>query len=129
MRLGREGYTRIHGQCYDAAQYLAAEIEKLDPFEIIYDGKPDGGTPSCCWRIKEGVDPGFSLFDFADRLRTRGWQVPAYSLPANCQDLAIQRILVRHGVTRDRVLLLLNDMKASLDYLEKHPIQTPLTSE
>src|SRR5690606_6368881 len=27
--------------------------------------------------------------DLADRLRCRGWQVPAYSLPANRQDLVI----------------------------------------
>jgi glutamate decarboxylase len=129
IRLGREGYSKIHGQCYDTAQYLAAEIEKLGPFEIIYDGKRDGGIPSCCWRMKEGVDPGFSLFDFADRLRARGWQVPAYALPANCEDLPIQRILVRHGVSHDLASLLLDDMKASLDYLKKHPSQAPLTSD
>ena len=129
VRLGREGYTKIHGQCYDTAQYLAAEIEKLGPFEIIYDGNPGGGIPSCCWRIKEGVDPGFSLFDFADRLRARGWQVPAYSLPANCQELPIQRILVRHGVTRDLSSLLLNDMRDALEYFENHPITMPLTVE
>ncbi len=129
IRLGREGYTKIHGQCYETAQYLAAEIEKLGPFEIIYGGKEDGGIPSCCWKMKDGEDPGFSLFDFADRLRSRGWQVPAYALPANCQDLPIQRILVRHGVTYDLASLLLKDMKASLDYLKKHPLQSSLTSE
>ena len=129
VRLGREGYQKIHGHCYDTAQYLSAEIEKLGPFEIIYDGKHDGGIPSCCWRIKEDVNPGFSLFDFADRLRARGWQVPAYALPANCEDLAIQRILVRHGVSRDLASLLLDDMKTSLDYLKKHPLQAPLTSD
>ena len=129
VRLGREGYSKIHGQCYDTAQYLAAEIEKLGPFEIIYDGKPDGGIPSCCWRMKEGIDSDFSLFDFADRLRVRGWQVPAYALPANCEDLPIQRILVRHGVSRDLASLLLDDMKASLDYFKKHPSQAPLTSD
>jgi glutamate decarboxylase len=129
VRLGREGYSKIHGQCYDTAQYLAAEIEKLGPFENIYDGKPDGGIPSCCWRMKEGIDSDFSLFDFADRLRTRGWQVPAYALPADCEDLPIQRILVRHGVSRDLASLLLDDMKASLDYFKKHPVQAPLTSD
>jgi glutamate decarboxylase len=129
VRLGREGYGKIHGQCYDTAGYLAAEIEQLGPFEIIYDGERNGGIPACCWRLKAGTDPGFSLFDFADRLRARGWQVPAYLLPANCQDLPIQRILVRHGVSRDLASLLLDDMRACLDYFEKHPIQTSLTSE
>ena len=129
VRLGMEGYKKVHGQCYTTAQYLAAQIEKLGPFEIIYDGNQDAGIPTCCWRLKEGVDPGFSLFDFADRLRARGWQVPAYALPANCEELSIQRILVRHGVSRDLAELLLGDMRASLDYFAKHPLQTPLTSE
>ena len=129
IRLVREGYTKVHGQCYETAQYLAAEIAKLGPFEIIYDGKEDGGIPSCCWKMKDGEDPGFSLFDFADRLRTSGWQVPAYALPANCQELPIQRILVRHGVSHDLASLLLKDMQASLDYLKKHPLQSSLTSE
>ena len=40
---------------------------------------------------KEGIEPGFNLYDLAVRLRVRGCQVPASSLPANCEDLAIQR--------------------------------------
>jgi glutamate decarboxylase len=129
VRLGREGYRKIHSQCYETAQYLAAGIEKLGPFEILYDGSPGGGIPSCCWRLKEGADPGYNLFDFADRLRARGWQVPAYALPANCEDLPVQRILVRHGVTRDLASLLLEDMKAALGYFDKHPIQQQLSEE
>ena len=129
LRLGREGYTKIHGACYQTAQFLAAEIAKLGPFEIIYNGEADGGIPALCWKLKEGDDPGFSLFDFADRLCARGWQVPAYSLPANCENQAIQRILVRHGVSRDLATLLLEDMKAALVYLANHPLQKSLTSE
>ena len=101
LRLGKEGYRKIHTACYETAKYIAGEIEKLGPFEIIYDGEMDAGIPALCWKMKDGVDPGFSLYDLADRLRSRGWQVPAYSLPANRQDLSIQRILVRHGVSRD----------------------------
>ena len=28
---------------------------------------------------RRGRGPGYTLFDLADRLRTRGWQVPAYT--------------------------------------------------
>jgi glutamate decarboxylase len=129
LRLGREGYSKIHGACYDTARYLAGEIEKLGPFEILYGGETDGGIPCLCWKMKDGADPGFSLYDLADRLRGRGWQVPAYTLPANCEDQSIQRILVRHGVSRDVASLLLDDMKAAIEYFAKHPIQSVLTSE
>ena len=129
LRLGREGYRRIQTACYETANYLAREIGKLGPFEVIYPADMATGIPALCWKVKEGVDSGFSLYDFADRLRSRGWQVPAYSLPANCQDLAIQRILVRHGVSRDLGSLLIEDMKRALEYFARHPVQTSLTSD
>ena len=112
LRLGKEGYRKIHTACYETAKFIADQIEKLGPFEVIYDGNMNAGIPALCWKMKDGASPGFSLYDLADRLRSRGWQVPAYSLPPNRQDLVIQRILVRHGVSRDLGSLLLDDMTA-----------------
>lgn len=89
----------------------------------------EAGIPAVCWKLSGGVDSGFSLYDLADRLRTRGWQVPAYSLPASCQNVVVQRILVRHGVSRDLGSLLLEDMKRSIDHFQKHPVQTPMTAD
>ncbi|WP_417739319.1 glutamate decarboxylase [Rosistilla oblonga] len=129
LRLGKEGYRKIHTACYETAKFVARELEKLDYFDVIYDGDMESGIPALCWKIKEGVDPGFSLYDLADRLRSRGWQVPAYALPANRQDLAIQRILVRHGVSRDLGALLIEDIKRSIDYFKKHPVQSQITPE
>ncbi len=128
LRLGKEGYRKIHMACYETAQFISAAIDKLGLFEIIYPGDPGGGIPALAWKIKEGVDPGFNLFDLADRLRSRGWQVPAYTLPANCQDLAIQRILVRHGVSKDLGSLLVDDIERSMAHLAKHAPATPLNA-
>ena len=63
------------------------------------------------WRDAEDLPD-----DLADRLRVRGWQVPAYSLPAECQDAAIQRVLVRHGVSQDLGTLLVEDIKRALRF-------------
>ncbi len=125
LRLGREGYRKIHQACYETGQYLADEIGKMPQFEILYDGR--GGIPGLCWKLKEGVDHGFTLFDLADRLRTMGWLVPAYTLPKNRQDLAIQRILVRHGFSRDLGELLLDDYRMAIEHFDRHPVTTPLT--
>ena len=129
LRLGREGYRKIHSAGYATAQYLAQEIAAMGPFELIYDGDPATGIPALAWKLKDGVDQGFTLFDLADRLRTSGWQVPAYTLPANREDLAIQRILVRHDMSRDLATLLLDDYKRALEHLSRHPATTPLTAE
>jgi len=125
LRLGREGYRKIHQACYETGQYLADEIAKMEDFEILYDGR--GGIPGLCWKLKEGVDHSFTLFDLADRLRTMGWLVPAYTLPKNRQDLAIQRILVRHGFSRDLAGLLLDDYRRAMEHFDRHPVTTPLT--
>jgi glutamate decarboxylase len=77
--------------------------------------------------LRDGIDPRFTLYDLSDRLRARGWQVPAYSMPPNRKDLVIQRILVRHGVSRDLGDLLLDDIRRSLVLFEKHPVSLPLT--
>ncbi|MBB3808591.1 glutamate decarboxylase [Pseudochelatococcus contaminans] len=130
LRLGREGYTKVQGASYDTAEYLAAEIAKLGPFEIIFDGDRKAGIPALAWKLKEGAAiGGYTLYDLADRLRSRGWQVPAYSMPPNREDLVVQRILVRHGVSHDLASLLLDDMKRAIEYFEKHPVSNPLTKE
>ena len=127
LRLGREGYRKIHEAGYETARYLADEIARMGPFDLIYDGR--GGIPGLTWKLKEGVDHGFTLFDLADRLRARGWQVPAYTLPPDREDLAVQRILVRHDFSRDLASLLLDDYRRAIEILEKHAPKEPLTEQ
>ncbi|MFI6907162.1 hypothetical protein ACIBKY_38290 [Nonomuraea sp. NPDC050394] len=51
----------------------------------------------------------------------RGWQVPAYPLPADRQDTIIQRILIRHGIGIgigiDEISLLATDIRHALHRL------------
>jgi glutamate decarboxylase len=100
LRLGREGYRKIQQGCSDTAVWFADELRKLGVFEILYDGR--GGIPGVCWKLSDSAaaEGRFTLYDLSDRLRYHGWQVAAYSLPPNCQDVVVQRILVRHGVRR-----------------------------
>lgn len=129
LRLGKEGYRKVHQSCYDTAMFLADEIGKLEHFEIINDGSPQAGIPAVSWKLTEGVEHPFTLFDLADRLRARGWQVPAYTMPANREDLAIQRILVRAGFSRDEASLLMDDYRAAIAHFDRHPITVPMTEE
>lgn len=122
LRLGKEGYRRIQAACYDTARFLAQGIESMGPFRVLFSGKSDQGIPAVCWTLKDNAQVGFNLYDLAEKLRARGWQVPAYSMPAQRQDLVVQRILVRHGVTRDLATLLLDDFRRSLDYFASHPV-------
>ncbi len=120
LRLGMEGFRRVHQACQDVALYLSAEIAKLGPFELISNGSD---IPVFCWRLKdEAVEEGnFSLFDMADKLRERGWLVPAYPMPPNRQDLTVQRIVVKEGFSRDMADMLLKDMHRALEWFGRQP--------
>jgi glutamate decarboxylase len=113
--------------CHDTAVYLAAEIDKLGPFELLNDGSPQAGIPAVSWKLREGTQYDFNLFDLADRLRTRGWLVPAYTMPAHREDMAVQRILVRHGFSRDLAALLMDDYRSALAHFDRHPVTTSLS--
>jgi len=135
IRLGRQGYTKIHSACQNIGIYLADQIGKMDKdgkqatsvdnqiFDMIYDGKT--GIPGCTWSLKAKVN--WTLFDLADRLRSRGWLVPAYTLPSHLDNLPVQRILVRHGFSRELASALLRDMSAMIAQLDKHPQPVSLT--
>jgi glutamate decarboxylase len=129
LRLGREGYQRVHEASYDIGHKLAAEIVKLGPFELLYDSRPAIGIPAVTWRIREGADPGYTLYDLADRLRERGWQVPAYTLTGTASDIVVQRVLVRLGVSLDMTSVLVDDFRDAIAHFGKHPVTVSMTKE
>jgi glutamate decarboxylase len=128
LRLGREGYRRIHQNGYDTAQYIGREMRKLGPFELFFDGDSRKGIPAVSWVIKDGADPGYTLFDLSDRLRVRGWQTAAYTMLPNITDVVVMRLMIRHGFSRDMADLLLEDLRRSISHLQKHPSTKPVTA-
>jgi glutamate decarboxylase len=116
IRLGHSGYRAIHQACQDVAVYLAKQIAELGPFEVISQGTD---LPVFAWTLKENTH--WSLYDLADRLRDRGWQVPAYRMPANRDDMVVQRAVIRNGFTCDLADMLVRDIKRHLDWLASQP--------
>ena len=126
LRLGRSGYAKVQGAAYTVAQRIAAGIRAFDRFDVVFDGDPLKGIPAVSWTAR-GDDA--LLFDLAQDLRMRGWLVPAYTLPADQQNTAIQRVVVRHGMSVDMADLLLADMGRALDALSTlpHGVHVPTT--
>jgi glutamate decarboxylase len=119
VRLGRSGYTKITRGCADVGIWFADELKKLGIFDLLYDGR--GGIPGCTWTLRKSANPGFTLYDLADRLRLRGWQVPAYPMPEHCTDIIVQRVLARLGLSRDLAGLLFDDLKQAVKHFERNP--------
>ena len=55
-------------------------------------------------------------------MRIRGWQIASYPLPSDRQQTVVQRVLIRHGVSRDLIGLLLDDLRRGIEYLRLNPV-------
>jgi glutamate decarboxylase len=111
LRLGREGYRRVQQACKDAALHLADALRGLDVFEVLNDGSD---MPLVTWTLAEGADPGWDLHRLSAKLRERGWQVPAYPMPASIDDMTVMRVVVRNGVSNDLIDLLIGDIRTAV---------------
>ncbi len=123
VRLGRSGYRRLQQNAQDVALYLADQIEAMGPFRMLTRGND---LPVLSWTMADGAN--FTVFELSDALRSYGWQVPAYTMPEDLQDLAICRIVVRHGLRMDLADLFLADMRKVLDRFAAEPERTPTTT-
>lgn len=57
---------------------------------------------------------GWDVFAVSRALRLRGWQLPAYTFPADREDLAILRIVCRNGFGHDLADLFLKDLDSAV---------------
>jgi glutamate decarboxylase len=112
--LGREGYRRVMQGAHDVARHLAEEIAQMGPYRLISEGND---LPVFAFALAPEVE-NYSVFDVSDRLRQRGWLVPAYTFPENRQDLSVLRIVVRAGMSHEMADLLLDYLREQTEFLE-----------
>ena len=72
------------------------------------------------FKLRDDVT-GYSVFDLSERVRMRGWQVPAYTFPENLTYTAVMRIVVRNGFSQDLAGLLVSDLRAQVQLLQAAP--------
>ena len=114
IRLGIAGYTQIMETLRDTALMLSKQISEIENMEIITDGS---AIPVISFEVTG--DPGFTVFDISHELRARGFQVPAYTMPADAEDVAVLRIVLREGFSRDTAHKLGEDIADVVGYLRK----------
>ena len=120
LRLGMDGYTKVHRSSLNTAQYLSSAIAKMGPYELISKGD---SIPVFAFTLKADRTL-YTLYDIARSMREHGWQTPAYTFPSNVEDLVVMRVNVRQGYGRDLADLLLRDLREVTDYYEG--IKTPM---
>ena len=113
IRLGFDGYKRIMESLQRTALFISAGLAEFDHFSIINDGST---IPVVAVKIDKHAS--FDEFAISDALRMYGWQVPAYTMPENVEDMSVLRIVVREGFSRDMADLLLNDFKRAIAHCQ-----------
>ncbi len=131
LRLGRSGYADVQAESQRIALHLSSAIGAMPAFELVSDGST---IPVFAWRLRDGHTENWTLFDLSDRLRMRGWLVPAYPMPDDLSAQTVQRIVVRNGLTMDLADALLDAIREETAYLEAltsplpHPTAHPAFS-
>lgn len=117
IRYGLKGLRIVHGHTLEIARQIAKEIEKYEIFEIYNDA---ADMPIVCYKLKNPDEHKWTLYELADRLAIKGWQVPAYTLPESLKDILIQRVVIRADFSYALAESFLLDLKNAVAYLEKN---------
>jgi len=114
LRLGEEGYERIVANLMKTAGSLESALTESGRFELLNDSRY---LPIVVIR-PTGRDGDVDIFELSERLRERGWIVPAYTLPPNAQEVAVLRMVVKENFSRDMAEMLAEDVEKALDRLD-----------
>jgi glutamate decarboxylase len=115
LRLGRDGYYQVQKASQAVAHFLSKAIQEMGPFQLFTDGSD---IPVLSWRLKEGYTTKWNLYDLSRQLRTYGWQVPAYPLPPNMENVTIMRVVVRNGFSMEMAQFFLMNLLQAVAFLD-----------
>lgn len=115
--------------CRDNTTVLREGLTKMGKFDIV---SKDVGVPMIAFSLKDSTK--YTVFDIAESLRRFGWILPAYTMPANAENVAVLRVVVREDFNRSLAERLLTDIEEVLKEFDSLPstkaaVLTPATGK
>lgn len=123
LRLGFEGYRQIQQTSTDVCNYIKGKLKDMGIFEFFAHDMPN---PLFIWKLKDDPKRNWTLYDLSDKMHVAGWQIPAYTMPANMEDIIIMRVVCRQGTSIDLADLLIDNMKVQI--AELNALKEPTNS-
>ena len=132
-RPGRRRSSRSTTPSCGSAATAYRAVQQATPGRGHCAGRPDraswptSGCSPAATSCRSSPSPraddvtGCDVFDVSRRLRERGWLVPAYTFPANREDLAVLRVVCRNGFSHDLADLFFHDLRAVTQGLVTDP--------
>jgi glutamate decarboxylase len=99
--------------CKENAAVLREGVAATGRFDIL---SKDVGVPLVAFSLKDSSH--FSVFDISENLRRFGWIVPAYTMPADAEHVAVLRVVIREDFSRSLSERLVNDILKILRELD-----------
>ncbi|KAF0686000.1 hypothetical protein As57867_022134, partial [Aphanomyces stellatus] len=112
MRLGREGYRNLMQCGMHTAEYLRQRLRDTGLFDIV----DKAHMPLVAFSLKN--TDKFTCFDIQDKVRSRGWILPAYTCPKGAEKLVIMRVVVKQNFSQPMADMLVEDILRATAALE-----------
>jgi glutamate decarboxylase len=114
-RCAIQGYKDVMQNCRDNATVLRDGIEKMGYFDVV---SKDSGVPLVAFSLKDSSK--YTVFEVAESLRRFGWIVPAYTMPADAEHVAVMRVVIREDFSRSLAERLIADLGKTMVDMDAH---------
>lgn len=108
-----QGYKNIMENCKENAAILREGVAATGRFDVL---SKETGVPLVAFSLKDSS--GFTVFDISENLRRFGWIVPAYTMPADAEHVAVLRVVIREDFSRSLSERLVSDILKILRELD-----------
>ena len=105
--------------CMENARVLREGLEKMGRFDIV---SKEVGVPLVAFSLKDSSK--HTVFEIAESLRKFGWIIPAYTMPADAEHVAVLRVVIREDFSRSLAERLISSIKKVLEELDALPSRT-----
>ncbi|KAI9911530.1 hypothetical protein PsorP6_009094 [Peronosclerospora sorghi] len=116
LRFGFEGYRRIMEASMENAQLLRGALVATGHFRIV----DKQHMPLVAFALIDSSR--YTCFDIQDKLKSRGWIVPAYTCSSGAESLTIMRVVVKQNFSSHMANMLVQDIIKAIEVLEKHHV-------
>lgn len=114
LRLGKKGYKKIMQNMMAVSNFLVDKVKSTGAFKVLGNRRM---LPVMTVALKDTSN--YTVFDVSEKLRVRGWVVPAYTLPENAQEIAVLRVVVKENMSMTLASDFFEDLQEVLEELGK----------
>ena len=100
------------------AARLASGIEALGVFRLLSDDRSLPLVAFSFLPLPDGAPRPYDEFQLADKLRERGWVLPAYTMAPKAPHVKLLRAVVREDLSMSMCEQLVRDIERAVAYLD-----------